>query len=255
MTELWFAIKGLINTLSFLMAFLFVAICCWRLGKRKLARILIAIDVVVFLLCSTAYLPKLLARNMEKKFSPFSTGNFASSSLKTYILILGSGINQDENLPYPTRLGPAAQGRVLEAIRIHKLLPHGILVGSGGKIKGKETQSAVVNKALINLGIDSKSIEQLNLPLTTKEEANEMYIKYGAAINLIVVTDAIHMQRALMLFTQEGFRPVPAPCNYKTGDSKEGGGVSIDWWPRIDNISLMDKLLHEFLGILRFKIL
>ena len=168
---------------------------------------------------------------------------------KFYIHVLGSGNNYDPRLPANSQLGLAAIGRLAEAIRIHRILKNSIIVCSANSMLGLETQASVTKRAAILLGVDSNRIEKLDTPSTTNEEAEAMHLRYGTAINLIIVSDAMHLPRAMKLFAKEGFRPIPAPTNYRAplGPKRLG----FEWWPSIGNISLMDIVLHEYLGNLK----
>lgn len=51
----------------------------------------------------------------------------------------------------------------------------------------------------------------------------------------------------------EGFDPIAAPTNYKVNDGPDEYGMK--WWPSFDNISLMNYVIHEWLGNLKASIL
>jgi uncharacterized SAM-binding protein YcdF (DUF218 family) len=86
----------------------------------------------------------------------------------------------------------------------------------------------------------------LYTPNTTKEEAAAMAALPGTNVKLIVVTDAMHMPRAIKFFTTEGFAPIAAPTNYKI--NKDGIGYGFKWWSSLRNMGLMDAMLHEYWG-------
>lgn len=77
------------------------------------------------------------------------------------------------------------------------------------------------------MGVDSNRMATLNTPNTTKEEAAAMAALPGTNVKLIVVTDAMHMPRAIKFFTTEGFAPIAAPTNYRI--HKDGIGYGFNW--------------------------
>ena len=99
------------------------------------------------------------------------------------------------------------------------------------------------------LGVDSTRIITLDTPATTKEEAAALREKVGTNALVVIVTDAIHMPRAVKLFSEQGLRFVAAPTNFKVLQTAHD--LSVKWWPSGENIYLMDLLLHEYLGNLK----
>ena len=112
-----------------------------------------------------------------------------------------------------------------------------------------ETQAQVTKRAAIVLGVDSNQLVTLNEPGTTKEEAEQLGKNFNKTSQLVLVTDAIHMPRAMKLFRQEGFNPIAAPTNYKVHEGPKQ--PEIKWWPSMGNIELMNYVIHEYLGNLK----
>ena len=249
MNSIFYQLKGLATLLNVLLLLLVISYLFNRFRKRRAAKALLVSAFLLFLISSTNYLPRYLATQLENKYLPFNSLTVKYQHEKFYIHVLGSGNNLDKRLPANSQLGLAAIGRLAEAIRIHRILKNSIIVCSANSMLGLETQASVTKRAAILLGVDSNRIEKLDTPSTTKEEAEAMHLRYGTAINLILVSDALHLPRAMKLFTKEGFRPIAAPTNYRAPQGPKGLGF--EWWPSIGNISLMDIVLHEYLGNLK----
>ena len=252
MNSIFYQLKGLATLLNVLLLLLVIAYLFNRFRKRRTAKALLVSAFLLFLISSTNYLPRYLAIQLENKFLPFDASMVQNQHEKFYIHVLGSGNNLDKRLPANSQLGLAAIGRLAEAIRIHRILKNSIIVCSANSMLGLETQASVTKRAAILLGVDSNRIEKLDTPSTTKEEAEAMHLRYGTAINLILVSDAMHLPRAMKLFEKEGFNPIAAPTNYRA--PKGPKGLGFEWWPSIGNISLMDIVLHEYLGNLKAKL-
>ena len=252
MISFLYDLKGQATILNGLIILLILAFVFKRYQKRKPAILLLSISILIFLLCSTYYLPHYLADKLERKYSPFNLPVNNIDSGKVLILVLGTGYTLDKRLPANAQIGLGALGRLAEAIRIHRSIKNSVIISCGYSSLGLETQAQVTKRAAIVLGIDADKIETLNNPGTTQEEAQELGKHYDKTSKLIIVTDAIHMPRAIKLFKGEGFNPIAAPTNYKVNEGPNQEGMK--WWPSVGNISLMNYVIHEWLGNLKASI-
>jgi uncharacterized SAM-binding protein YcdF (DUF218 family) len=239
-------LKGLLTVLNGLFFMVGLALLCKKLKQPKTAKCLWVFASVFFWLTSTKYLPNYLAVQLEKKYLPLQPQALKTPPQKYYIHVLGSGNNYDDRLPATAQLGLTALSRLAEAIRIYKELPNATIVTSANSLLQKETQASVTKRAAILLGIDSSAIEKLDTPSTTTEEAADLKAKYGTNIQLIIVTDAMHMPRAITTFQAQGFKPLAAPTNFRSPLGAQSNAFA--WWPATENITLMDIVLHEYLG-------
>jgi uncharacterized SAM-binding protein YcdF (DUF218 family) len=242
-------IKGLFAILNLLIFLLLLAWLAKRFQKKRLSIFLFTAAAVLFLLCSTSYLPQLLANKLERQYPPLNAATLKNHKGKIYIHLLGSGYGADYRLPATAQLGTTAQGRLIEAIRLYRQLDSSILICSGSSVAQPEPQSQVAKKAAILLGVDSGRIITLDTPSTTQEEAAALADTIGTNSFVIIVTDAIHMPRATKLFSHRGFHTIAAPTNYKVMQTQQD--LSINWWPSGGNITLMDMVIHEYLGNLK----
>jgi len=97
------------------------------------------------------------------------------------------------------------------------------------------------------LGVDENEIRLLGTPENTQMEAFDYINKFGINNSLILVTDAIHMPRVMLLFRKAGQSPIPSPTNHmKKSDRKNG--IS-DWVPASLNISMIEYAMHEIGGL------
>lgn len=249
MISFLYGLKGQATVFNALTILLTVAFIFYKYQKIKPARLLLGISILIFLLCSTPWLPKYLAGKSERKYSPLQLPFNNNDTGKILIHVLGSGYTLDKRLPANARLGLVALGRLAEGIRIHRALKNSVIVCSGYSSLGLETQAQVTKKAAIVLGVDANNLETLDRPSTTREEAKELGRKYDKTSKLVIVTDALHMTRAIKFFRAEGFDPIAAPTNFKVNEGPDQ--ESLKWWPSVDNIGLMNYIIHEFLGNLK----
>jgi uncharacterized SAM-binding protein YcdF (DUF218 family) len=84
--------------------------------------------------------------------------------------------------------------------------------------------------------------------MNTREEAEQYARKFGNDNQLILVTSASHMKRAMKWFEIQGVSPIAAPTNYSY---KNDPDENIWSWiiPKAGNISKTGKAIHEYLGM------
>ncbi len=202
--------------------------------------------LVLFLLLATPFLPRYLGARLEKQYWPLRAEAVPMLGDSVYIHVLGSGYGLDERIPATSQLAAVAKGRLMEGLRLHRALPNSVLVCSAGSVMGKETQASVTRKAAILLGADSTRIIRLDKPNTTSEEAEALKEQIGIRVKLVLVTDAMHMPRAMDAFKKRGFAPMASPTNYRVLEASNE--LPFLWGPSLDNLQLMGVVLHEFAG-------
>lgn len=249
MSSFLYLIKGQATILNLVFFLFILAAIFYRYRKRAISRITFVLAVLVLLACCTGWIPRYFAGKLEGQNLPLSVPMKTMDSGRTLILVLGSGYTLDKRLPANAQVGLVALGRLAEGIRIHRNLKNSIIVCSGYSSRGLESQAEVTKRAAIILGVEPNNIETLTQPSTTQEEANEFGKKYGRSSPLVLVTDALHMPRALKLFKLQGYNPVPAPTNYKV--TTEPDDDDLTWLPSFENLGLMNYVVHEWLGDLK----
>ena len=253
MNSLLFDLKGQVSVpnLLFLLILLFLVFRYYK--KRKLSLIFFVSAIIIFLLCSTAYFPQFLVNRLESKYTPYNPTANQIDSQKIVIHVLGSGSSLDKRLPATAQLGLVGLGRLVEGIRIHNLIKDSKIICSGSSGKGVVSQAQVTKRAAILLGVKENMLETLNEPRTTIEEAKELKRNMGKNFKLIVVTDAIHMPRAIKIFIKEGYNPIAAPTNYMVKNSEDENNIK--WWPSFENIGLVNYVIHEYLASIKATII
>lgn len=246
------ALKGQVSTLNFLILLFSFSLIATLVRKRKMARIILGIAILSFILVSTEYLPYYLVGRIESEYAPLKRSLLTTDSEEVYIHVLGGGYNYDKRLPSSGMLNPISLGRLAEGVRIANQVPSSKLVFSGSKVGGSESMACVMKHAAMSLGIDSSRIDLFEEPRTTEEEARSFKRRFGHHVNLILVSDAIHMRRALNFFREQGLEPVPAPTNYLVRE--DDSPYRLRWLPSSENLLLMDRFLREWLGTFKGKI-
>jgi len=161
---------------------------------------------------------------------------------------LGAGYTDNKNLLPNDQLSSKSLCRLSEAIRLHRLLNESQLVLSGSVPGENVSEPELFMQTALALGVDENKISLLGTPKNTKMEAFDYTKKFGTNNTLLLVTDAIHMPRAMFLFRKAGQSPIPSPTNHMV-KSDWKNGIS-DWFPSSSNIAMMESAMHEIGGLI-----
>jgi uncharacterized SAM-binding protein YcdF (DUF218 family) len=220
----------------------------YRLKLRRGGKILLWIAGLWLLIITTAPVPQALVKSLENQYPQILKDFLKKLTGSFNIIVLGSGHSDDKSLSPNNQLAANALERLVEGIRIQKMIPDSKLILSGYGYQSELPHAVVLYRTALLLGVDSASMSILPLPFDTRMEADE-YVKYfGTKNNLILVTSSIHMPRAMMLFKKAGLNPIPAPTDFL---NKHGSQKNSNWWvPSTSNIMMMEAVMYEYLGMI-----
>jgi uncharacterized SAM-binding protein YcdF (DUF218 family) len=244
------ALKGQVNSLNFI---ILLSLLTWYLfakRKKRAAIVLALFTSLFFLLTSTSYLPVFLISRLEDQYPVL---NSLPNQNAMYVHALGGGYTMDDRLPANAQLSLASLARLAEAIRLVNQNKKTTLVLSGNIASGNLPLASVMKNTAIELGVDSSRIKLLNDAATTQEEARDFAKTFGTGASVILVTDAVHMPRAVSFFQEQGLVVYPAPTNFYI--KHDDNPFSFSWWPSIENLMLMDRVYREFFANIKGYIL
>lgn len=238
----------MINPVLILYLFLLTGIILFALKRKRTGKIMAAIAGLWLSIITTPFLPIFMIKSLESKYPQISDSTVRKFADSCDIIVLGGGHTDDKNLSANNQLSLQAQSRLVEAIRIHRMIPGSRLILSGSRGKSELSQALVLYRTALMLGIDSSSMEMQEKPSNTQQEAEEYVKNFGTKNNLILVTSAVHMPRAILLFRKAGINPVASPANFilKYGSHKSRWG----WIPNSGYTGMMEAALHEYVGII-----
>lgn len=217
----------------------------------ELTKIVLIFWIILFLIASTYYIPKKLISKLENKYHVLNPENLNSNETY-YILVLGSGYIMDSKLPATSQLGLTAIARLTEAIRIFNKLSNSVLITSGYSPNNLESQASIARRAAIELGVNPNRIQMLKTPSSTWEELKSFKQQFGKKSKLIIVTDAIHIPRAMKMAQKLGLTPIPSPTNFNI---KEGSIYDcFNFLPSLMSIKLMYTYIYEFLATIKMEL-
>lgn len=165
-----------------------------------------------------------------------------------HIIILGSSHTPDVRLMPTQMLSNDAVQRLVEALRVYRLLPDARLITSGRYEYGEYSQAEATRDALISLGVDAEHIEIQPEAASTCDEARAFVREHGPGARIIISTSALHMRRAIMVFEQQGAAPVAAPAAFTRKQKPEKPFRPWKWIPSRDNIGDLERAINEYAG-------
>ncbi|CAH0525590.1 envelope biogenesis factor ElyC [Vibrio hippocampi] len=178
-------------------------------SRRKFGCLVVLLSLTGILLISIQPISNRLLLPLERQYSAFLPVNEPID----YVMVLGHAHVVDSSIPPTSELSPTALTRLAEGIRILRMYPNAKLILSGYGRHSETSHARMMAKVALALGVSKPNIVLLETAKDTWEEAR-LATAYVQDSNLVLVTSASHMPRAMNEFTQAGLKPYPAPTNY-----------------------------------------
>ena len=224
-----------------------------RAGRRqRLGRCLAVASAALLVLFSNRYVSNRLIAPLEAAYPAqpeVQAGGAAPAGLEgcRFVVVLGGGHTDVPAHPATSQLSGSALGRIVEGIRIMRLLPSARLIVSGPGPRGRPTHGAVLAQAAYSLGIDPARVTVIDTALDTEDESRAVAAIVGRG-RIALVTSAWHMPRAAALFRGAGVDFVPCPADFVGRTDGRSSWSDFGW----DSESLERSTLavHERIGLL-----
>ncbi len=197
----------MIMPLSIILLLLLIAIIFYRL-KPKLSFLALLSASALLFLSTFPPLSDTLMAPLENKYPAFTK----SSKPVDYIIILGGVHTTVAGLPATSQLKASSLERLVEATRIYHLHPEAQIITSGYAGGDVSSNAEKVKQAAILLGIPTEKIITENFPQDTEEEA-QLIAPRVLNRNVVLVTSANHLPRAMAYFEKYGVNAIPAPAS------------------------------------------
>lgn len=246
-------VGGLAQPVPLLLFFMAAALVLLFGVDRRRRRLGLTSLLASFVLLAATTFPHLgrhVARRLETGRMPIGNASEFSDSPRL-IAVLGNGVDHpdDSSLPALTRLNGVSRARLVEGVRLAWMFPDAKLAvcGDGG---GLEACADAMAGAAVELGVDKGRVERLVWPRNTEEEARAVAGLADGGI-VLLVTSAMHMERAMRVFEIAGVKAVAAPCDYEAPLSDQAlETVNRHYWrPGGGGLVIHEKAWHEGLGL------
>jgi uncharacterized SAM-binding protein YcdF (DUF218 family) len=238
--------------LPFCTALLFLGLLvAWLGARRRLGLAMASTAAVLLLIFSMTGVSIILLRPFESQYPPipeFIAGAPLPPSIAgcRYVAVLGSGTSNYPGLSATGQLSTSGLSRLVEAVRILRVLPEARLILSGPGEPGRRSHAATLAAAAISLGVDPSRIALVETALDTEDESRAVKALAGTQ-RVAVITSAWHMPRAARLLRKAGVDFVACPADFYCR-SENGFGWGL---VKIESESLERSTLavHEAVGL------
>ncbi|UUO22125.1 hypothetical protein FGD67_02085 [Colwellia sp. M166] len=233
-------ISFMLMPLSIILLLLFIAIVFYRL-KPKLSFWSLLLATTLLFFSSFPPLSDTLMTPLEDNYPAFTK----SVKPVDYIIILGGAHSSAEGLPATSQLKSSSLERLVEAVRIYHLHPEAQIITSGYASDDESSNAEKVKQAAIILGIPKHKILTENFPQDTEEEA-QLIAPRVLNRNVVLVTSASHLPRAMAYFKKYGVNAIPAPASPSV---KNNGQVAWPYYlPHVKTLQQTTGAWYETLG-------
>jgi uncharacterized SAM-binding protein YcdF (DUF218 family) len=215
--------------------------------RRKAAIVVIGMGIGILLVFGYGMFTKPVLYSLERSYAPLIVEQLTPKVRDQirHVVILGSGHVSDPDLPKTAQIGGSSLYRLVEGVRIYRLLPGSRLVICGGVIPDPVTNARVVSDVAQLIGISVQDMIVEERPSDTVEEAQVLKGLLGST-PFVLVTSAAHMKRAVRIFQEFGMQPLPAPTDFII-KNKPGGAIE-SWLPNCGNLWISQRVIYEWFG-------
>lgn len=228
-----------INIIIFLLIF---AVLFYKRQPAFSFKCLVA-STLLLLISSLPPIADPIMASIENQYETFSL----SPRPVDYIIVLGCGHTSDDSLPATSQLKICSLERLVEAIRILNLHPEARLITSGYGGADPMPNAEKVKQAAILLGVAEEKIITESYPKDTEEEA-ELIAARVKDSNVVLVTNADHMLRAMTYFQQQGIEPIPAPTGFWVKNNNQDKNWSY-YFPNAQKLNQSTTAWYETIGL------
>ncbi len=247
----WLITNALASLLLPPMSLVLLALLGYLLHRRhrKTGKALVVLSVLVLIVLSTSAGSRLLMKPLQERYVPVAD---PKSSGAQAIVVLGGGRDilspEDANRDRPST---ETLMRLRHGARLHRLTGLPLLV-SGGNPDGQGESEAIVMARSLEEDFRVKTRWTEDGSDNTAQNASHSAVMLRAAgvQRILLVTDAIHMQRAEQIFLRAGLEVVPAPTAFR----KRGPLTPASYIPKAEHLKDSHYALHEWIGLLWYRL-
>lgn len=238
-----FILKKIVSGFFFPLSVVILILLLGTFLKRSRRKILITGIVLLYLFSFNPF-SYLVLRPLESRYEPVSASDLHKDV--QWIVVLGGGSHEDKALTAEDRLIDAGLKRLLEGVRLARLLPEARLVLSGGDYRGVAPDALIMRQAALNQGIQKERIIIEKNSWDTVDQAQFLKGRLSGS-PFYLVTSASHMPRSMRLFEALGVKPIAAPTDFR---AHWGTFHITDLFPSAENLVDTERAFHEYLGII-----
>jgi len=237
-----FLLKKLISRFFFPLSLVIGLLLLGVILKKRRTTVILAAVALLYLFSFSPF-GYLMLRPLESRYAAVS-----SSSLNKevrWIVVLGGGSREDQALTPEDRLGDASLKRLLEGVRLSRLLPQARLVLSGGDYRGISPDALAMQQVAFDLGVARDRIVLEAASQDTADQAKFLRDQLGQS-PFYLVTSAGHMPRTMRLFIRSGTKPIAAPTDFRAVRTPFQVGAL---FPHAETLANTESAFYEYIGL------
>jgi uncharacterized SAM-binding protein YcdF (DUF218 family) len=220
--------------------------------RARLARGFLVVGVILLALFANKMVSVALVQPIEATFPPIPdliVGHSAPADLGRcrYVVVLGSGHSDAPGFSANNQLSSAGLARIVEGVRLLKVLPEARLVLSGGGEPGYPSHAVVLGRVAAQLGVEPERILRIENVRDTEDESKALSELIGPA-PIALVSSAWHLPRASALFRTMGFDVLPCPTAYTARPSPNASWNEYSW--SIESLERSTAAVRERIGFI-----
>jgi uncharacterized SAM-binding protein YcdF (DUF218 family) len=221
-------------------------------SKQQLGKVLLLTGATFLAFCSFTPTADVLVKPLQERYSNYKHDNLSMvKQMPKLIVVLGAGYTSNPTIPIASRIGYDSLVRLIEGIRIYRMMPEGKLLLSGGSELGSISGAQDMAQLAKELGVNEKDIIIESKSRDTMDQAQNINSIIGDE-RFILVTSSSHMSRSMALFSKLGMKPIPASIT--SIEEKLINRTPDPFIPSSVNLQKSEMAFHEYLGIIWAKL-
>ncbi len=221
--------------------------------KQKIGKSLVTFGLILLIVSSYEGVSGRILRTLESQYPPINLSRVvahqnrgtAEGSVK-WIVVLAGGIAGDANSPYQIQISHHSRIRLMEGIRLHRMIPGSKIILTGGIGFDGRPEATTMSRVAMDLGVNRSDMVLEVEARDTKD--HPLFVRDIVHDDpFILVTSAFHMPRAVKLFAKQGLFPIPAPAGQWTPPLRFWSLVN--FFPSAAGMRLAELAYHEYMGL------
>jgi uncharacterized SAM-binding protein YcdF (DUF218 family) len=225
----------------------------WFSKKKRVGKALVTVGLSLLIVCSYEAVSGRILHTLESQYPPINLARIAAhhegSGVKhavKWIVILTGGIAGDANVPYQLQISHHSRVRLIEGIRLHRLIPGSQIILTGGVGFDGLPEATTLSRVAEEMGVPRSAMVLEVESRDTKD--HPLFVRDIVHDDpFILVTSAFHMPRAIKLFAKQGLFPFPAPTGQWTPPPQVWSPAN--FFPSAAGVRLAELAYHEYMGL------
>ena len=242
-------VEALIYPVGFIWLALLIGTIVFYRRKQKGAALFCAILCVFVYVIGATPLPEFLMAQLEK---PYINTTVANAAPADAVIVLGGYINASSHDSFGFSFTSATDRMITGVEMLRQRKARALILGGGPtRFEGERTSEGHrVANFLKTWKVGEGEVIGLDACMSTREEAERVKVLMEERkwTNLVLVTSAFHMTRAMATFQKVGIKTRPVACDFEAMPVMESDTTAFRLVPIIDHIRTLSLYLHEVIG-------